>query len=371
VNLMSSISNILGHDNPYPRFEKESSLALTDSENIVLLIVDGLGFNYLKEKGSNTLMAKHLKDELTSVFLPSTGSAISTFLTGLAPQQHAITGWFVHLPEYGIVTRFLPFTTVLDWNVLGTKISNVIDATPITSSTEREQFVILDNEIIDSVYTRYMSGDATRLGYSDMGEFFGQIRKGGISSTKKSYTHAYWPQLDSVAHILGMESEAASEHLHAFDTALRNFVEEIEGTDTTLLITADHGFNDASPENTIYTRDHPRMMECLTLPLCGDTRTAFCYVRPSKVFDFERYVSDNLQEYCMIRKSQDLIEDGWFGLFDPSPRLAGRVGDYTLLFKENHAILNCFPGSEPPTMQGHHGGVTEDEMIVPLIQITC
>ncbi|MDF1539918.1 MAG: hypothetical protein P1Q69_13560, partial [Candidatus Thorarchaeota archaeon] len=132
-----------------------------------------------------------------------------------------------------------------------------------------------------------------------------------------------------------------------------------------------HGFNDAPLENTIYTHDHPELMKCLTLPLCGDTRTSFCYVRPAKTETFEKYVSNNLHEYCTIQKSQDLIDDEWFGLFDPSPRLAGRVGDYTLQLKDNHAILNSFPGFDPLVMKGHHGGVTADEMLVPLSAIDC
>ncbi len=370
VNLMSSISNSFGHDNPYPRLEKEPSIGLEDSDNIVLLIVDGLGFNYLKEKGSNTLLAKHLKDELTSVFLPSTGSAISTFFTGLAPQQHAITGWYVHLPEYGIVSRFLPFSTVLDWNVLGTKISNAIDVKPISTSGEREHLIVVSEDIVDSVYTKYMAPDAKALPYKEIDEFFRQIQK-GIMSSKKSYIHAYWPQFDAVAHMLGVESPEALESLQSFNDALQRFVEQIEGTSTTLLITADHGFNDASLENTIYTQDHPMLVDCLELPLCGDTRTSFCYVRPAKTDIFEKYVTDNLHEYCTIQKSQELIDEGWFGLFEPSPRLTGRVGDYTLHLKENHAILNSFPGFDPLVLKGHHGGVTADEMMVPLIVIDC
>jgi hypothetical protein len=48
-----------------------------------------------------------------------------------------------------------------------------------------------------------------------------------------------------------------------------------------------------------------------------------------------------------------------------------RVGDYTLMFAEHHAILNSFSGREPPDMLGHHGGVSPDELLVPLIVIDC
>jgi hypothetical protein len=110
-------------------------------------------------------------------------------------------------------------------------------------------------------------------------------------------------------------------------------------------------------------------MECLSLPVCGDTRTGFCYVKPSKVSQFERYVEDTLGDACTLHKSDDLIQEEWFGLHDPHPLLQDRVGDYTLIFNEGHAIMNCFPGLEPPELRGHHGGASSDEINVPLIVI--
>ena len=369
VNLMSSIMSALSLENPYEPISCDSNLNLDDSTNIVLLIVDGLGYNYLKDIGANTQLAKSTKDSITSVFLPSTGPSISTFFTGLAPQQHAVTGWYVHLPEYGLVSRFLPFTSAIDWNGRSNNISEAVGASPLVIAM-RNHFVILGDEIVDSVYSRYMSGNAERLGYSNMKDFFGQIRK-AISSDGKSYIHAYWPQLDTIAHLLGVQSAETKDHLQTFDKTLQSFVEEIQGTDTTLVVTSDHGFNDVSLENIIYTRDHPGLMNCLTLPLCGDTRTVYCYVRPSKIAAFERYVSTSLDHACEIHSSQELVDREWFGLFEPSPKLQERVGDYTLTFKEGYAAMNCFPGLEPPMMLGHHGGTSDDEMMVPLIVIEC
>ncbi len=370
VNLMSSISSSLDLQNPYAPLENESVLHLDDAENIVLMIIDGLGFNYLKNFKMDTLLKQSLKSSMSTVFLPSTGSAISSFFTGLAPQQHAITGWYVYLQEYGLVSRFLPFTTAIDWNVLGVDISESVGAIPILTKMQRDHYVILGNEITQSVYSRYMSGNAERLGYSNLSEFFSQIRV-AVKSSDASYIHAYWPQLDAIAHMLGIQSPEAKDHLYTFDKALRIFQEELEGTNTRLIVTSDHGFSDVNAENSIFTRDHPRLNETLRLPLCGDTRTVFCYVKPNKVRDFERYISDTFEDTCEMHQSQLLIDDEWFGLFNPSPKLYERVGDYTLIFKEGHAMLNCFPGMEPPMMIGHHGGISQDELQVPLIVIDC
>jgi predicted AlkP superfamily pyrophosphatase or phosphodiesterase len=45
---------------------------------------------------------------MTSVFPPTTATAITTYLTGDAPQQHALTGWHTWMRELGCVMTVLP-----------------------------------------------------------------------------------------------------------------------------------------------------------------------------------------------------------------------------------------------------------------------
>jgi hypothetical protein len=231
--------------------------------------------------------------------------------------------------------------------------------------------VILGSHIADSIYSRFMAGTAQRDGYENLDGFFKCIHHAISSSKQRKYIHAYWPEYDDISHILGSRSTEALQHLHEFEQHLQLFVEKIDGSNTRLIVTSDHGFNDVAPENMVYMRDHPELLDCLTLPVCGDTRTGFCYIRPNRVTQFERYIESNLSHTCDIHPSSDLIEENWFGLFEPNPRLQSRVGDYTLLFNDGHALLNHFPGIQPPRLLGHHGGVTTDEMYVPLVIINC
>ncbi len=366
VNLMKDIAEASGTTTKYPGLASTDLTDLSKSEKLVLLIIDGLGYNYLRKEGGNTLLYRSLKESMTSVFLPSTGSAITTFLTGTAPQQHAITGWYVHLPEYGLVSRYLPFTNMIDGNLVGTSISNTIDVEPLLPKMNRKVFSVMGERIINSVYTRFMTGKTERIGYSDIQEFFKGIER-AITMTGRTYTHAYWPELDSIGHLLGIESSEAVDHLHDFDRVLQSFVEEHENV--TFLITGDHGFNDAHEGGVIYMHNHTELRDMLILPLCGDTRTVFCYVRPAKVEEFQKYVEKHLSDFCNIHESQQLIDDGWYGLFEQSRRLSGRVGNFTLVCNEGYALMNSFPGIEPYRLKGHHGGMCEDEMVVPLIRI--
>ncbi|UCE10302.1 MAG: alkaline phosphatase family protein [Candidatus Thorarchaeota archaeon] len=366
---MSSILRASGVESPYVEMEHDSLANLNDSDSIVLLILDGLGYKHLVENGSRTFLKENLKGSITSVFPPSTSSAVTTYMTGLAPQQHAVTGWWMYLREYGIVSRIMPFSSVINYDPLGTDISNVLNVRPLTHSARREYSIISTANIIDSEFSRFMAGDGGRVGYSEMEGLFTCIEAVLGSSDNRKYVYAYWPSFDEVSHIVGNKSDEAKEILGIFDNALREFVEKLGEHNVTLVITSDHGFVDVEKDNFLSTKGHPKLEECLSHPICGDTRTSFCYVRPFKVDDFERYVSKNLSDACHLFRSDELVRENWFGLYEPNPRLHNRIGDYAMVYKENYAMVSLFPGSEMPGLVGHHGGASEDEMLVPLIVI--
>jgi hypothetical protein len=74
---MSSIGHASGVTSPYTPLEFGSLSELGDTENIVILIVEGLGYNYLREFGGGSILKKKLKESISSVYLPTTGSAIT------------------------------------------------------------------------------------------------------------------------------------------------------------------------------------------------------------------------------------------------------------------------------------------------------
>ncbi|MBN2228336.1 MAG: alkaline phosphatase family protein [Candidatus Thorarchaeota archaeon] len=371
VNLMSSIVQSSGVNSPYSPLEILPPNDLEDIDNILLIAIDGLGYNYLKKTGSQTFMKHHLKDSITSVFPPSTGSAMSSIYIGLAPQQHTLVGWWVYLREYGIVSRILPFSNVVDYNVFGTNIAHVIDTNPLPPSMNRDNHIFLRKQIVDSTFTRHVVQSANRVGYTDIDDFFQSIKRTISTPTSNQYLLAYWPQLDEINHLLGPSCHEASEHLVEIDSRLQMLVEDLKGTNTKIIITSDHGFNDVPKENQILTQDYPEFTDSLILPLCGDTRSAFCYIRPKRTHEFEKYVERNLSDICDLFVSEDLIAQHWFGQHTMNPKLPSRVGDYTLICKENFAIINSYPGIETPNLLGHHGGSSSDEMLVPLIVYDC
>ncbi len=374
VNLMSSIAKSLGVKNPYPLLKILHPKKLKNVKNITLLIIDGMGFEYL-EKKKKSILKDNLVGSMTSVFLPTTACAIPTFLTGVAPQQHAFTGWFMYLKEIGIVSKILPFTPKIGgpaFSKQGVEMKNIFREEAFSNKIKIKNFIINHKEIAYSDFSKVTSKKAKILAYKTLNGFFMQIKKAIKSSNRRKYIYSYWPEFDTINHKYGTDHKKTSKHFIEIEKKLVNFIKSIKDTNTLLIITADHGFKNTPFEKVIRLEDHPKMEECLVLPLCGEGRVAYCYVHPRKTRQFENYVKKKMNKYCHIFKSKDLIDKKYFGMFKPNPKLLDRVGDYILVFKKDHYITDKIKkGMKQDLNVGHHGGVSKQEMIVPLVLINC
>ncbi len=368
VNLMSSISKALGTKSMYRPLKALPPSKLKRSKNVILLVIDGLGYNCLKTRGAGTALEENLLGPMTSVFPSTTASAITTLHTAVAPQQHAMTGWHMHLKEIGVVMRSLPFNPriggpSLDW----VEMDDVIGAGPLTKKLGAKCFTVVERSIYGSGYTVSMTAKSERLGFTTITGLFRQVSKAVRSNGKKKYIYAYWSELDSINHEHGSNSRRSKKHFQELNRRVESFIESIKGTRTSVIVTSDHGFIDTTKGKTVHLKNHPKLEGCLTLPLCGEGRAVYCYVRPSKSKDFEQYVRRELSNACTLHRSQTLIKKGLFGLFKPDKRLFDRVGDYILLMKENYVMRDSLLGQKPKHMVGNHGGISDDEMLVPLV----
>ena len=158
-------------------------------------------------------------------------------------------------------------------------------------------------------------------------------------------------------------------HYQEISRELEFLVNSLRHTDTTLIITADHGLLDTAPERSIQLKQHPALWDMLALPLCGEARAAFCYVRPGQTRQFEAYIARHFGDISDLYKSEELIHKNYFGLFEADPRLSARVGDYTLIMRENYIIKDFLTGEAEKNFVAYHGGLSHAEMYVPLIVV--
>ncbi len=376
VNLMASIIRALGGATDYPNLHLLPPEQLAGYTNILLLVIDGLGAAWLAERSPLGILSRHQLGTLTSVFPTTTASAITTFLTGDAPQQHGITGWFTYLRELGCVMRILPGQPRyggVGFRQAGVDLGQLLCTRPIASRIPIQTYILTPAAIAHSDFNLAHRGSARSLPFADLQDMFRQAARVLGSDAAPKYLYLYWPGLDSLGHETGMDTanSAAPRHLAAIEQALADFLVTAAGTRTLVLVTADHGQIDTGPEDNLALADHPLLDTCLALPLCGEPRAAFCYVRPGRIRDFEHYCQETLARHVRLFPSHTLAELGLYGLGEPNPHLQERIGDYTI-FPVGHQVFRDRLLSEKVFTQiGCHGGLSERELMVPLCGLSA
>ncbi len=371
ANLMRSIGDACGAAPlPYPALRGLDVEELRAARNLVLIVIDGMGAQLLRGAAAGGTLRGYVRDEISSVFPSTTASAVTTFLTGLAPQQHAVTGWHVYFEELEAIAAALPLTPrepgKRRWNPH--RVARKLFGHPsFFSRLARDSFVVSPLQIVDSAFNVAHSQGARRIGYAGAAQLFDQLAALIDHPGNAKYIHAYYGTLDALAHDFGIGSGEVETCLARLDAACAAFFERIAGSGTLVLITADHGFIDAPATRLLELAAHPRLAAMLERPLCGERRVAYCYVRPERRDDFAAYVSENLSHALSLHRAEELIGAGWYGPGAPHPRLARRIGDYVLVMSENWTIKDALPGEKPHAMIGVHGGLSEQEMRAPLI----
>lgn len=343
---------------------------LAHRRNLVLLVVDGLGAGQLARHGRGRLR-RQAGPPLTSVFPSTTAAAIPTFMTGLCPAQHALTGWHMWLDELQAVTAVLPLTprTGPPFVPPSTELPpRLFDHAPLYPALHRPAWVVAPCEIAGSPFNAFHARGADTLAYADLDGLM-QTLAALVRIPGDKFVYAYWPLLDSTAHRHGTDSRETHAVLDAFCDAFDTLVETVAGSETTLLVTADHGFVDSPANRVIALDDHPELAALLARPLCGEQRVAWCYVKPGAEDDFVRCAQSRLQGRADVVPSATLIRDGWFGPAPAHPKLAARVGDVALLMRDHWTIKDWLPGERRYSLIGVHGGVSADEMWVPLVVV--
>ena len=335
-------------------------------KNLILLIIDGLGDNLLMRRAAGGELASRRKRAITSVFPSTTASAITTSYTGRTPVEHGLTGWFSYFSEAGCVSAPLPFRSRGDYSPLssrGVKAESIFTVPSLFEDMQTRSIVVTHRDIVDSQYNSVHCKGAERIAYEDVEGLVAGVQRAAKSGDERKFVYAYWPHYDATSHPHGCESPQALRALEIIDAAFGDMVRGLAGTDSVIIATADHGFVDVQPEESLELP--AAFLSQLRFPLCGERRVVYCHVHSPERFmnEAQAWLGDRGKAIPSSR----LVEDGWLGPGKPHPRIAERIGDVTLMMNGRYTVKDWLPGEPRWLHVGNHGGTHEDEMLIPLI----
>lgn len=369
VNLMASLAQACGYSiSGYPPTPLLASLGLANSNNIVLIVLDGMGDDYL-QRHPRSFLARHLIGTLTSVFPSTTAAAITTFFTGVAPAQHGATGWHSYFSELDCVFTPLPGRRRDGLRLSSTLRKDIparlFGADRLYGHLARKVQVLAPLEICDSAFNRYFCEGAEVFGYRSLVEFVAMLESLSGTHREPKFIYAYYPDHDLLCHQYGVESRVVAHHFDLLNRLFARFSSALHNT--SVICTADHGMIDNPPGHVVDLAHMPEIANCLTQPLCGEPRAAYCYVKEEMIDRFAELATEQLGCCATCLPSSIVLDNGWYGVPPFSLRTRERIGDYVLLMEDDWTIKDWLPGEARYRQRAVHGGVSSEEMLVPLI----
>jgi len=360
---------------------------------ILLLVLDATGFLQLSHwMGGERSIFTRAADAgvllpITSVFPSTTVSALTTLWTGRTPLEHGFLGTRLLLPGLGVLANMLKSAPAAygrggrleDW---GWDPEHFV-----TVATLGEQLAAAGVDTVAHTQRAFVGSSLTRIFLRGMGEVRGYV---GLSdlwvnmlrtlidrpADKRLVVDAYWSGIDDVGHVYGPEGEYLPSALRllgrSFEEDFLPSLPEEARRNTLLVITADHGQIATPPERVVHLPDHPALLETLLLPPAGETRAAYLYARPGQTEALRAYVAEHLADRFALLHSEEALEAGLFGPVEAlTPASRVRLGDAILIARDGSRVTmkkeEEAEKAETHQLRGHHGSLTPDEMLVPLL----
>ncbi len=131
-----------------------------------------------------------------------------------------------------------------------------------------------------------------------------------------------------------------------------------------LLVVADHGMVDSTPETHIDVDEQPGLRDGVVL-LGGEARFRHVYCRGGAVEDVAATWRSVLGDKATVLTRDEAIARGWFGTVDHGVRL--RLGDVVVAAHDDWALMSSVDFNYEMTLIGLHGSLTSREMHIPIL----
>jgi len=171
VNLVASLVEASGGTPRHPPLKSLPVVEARSAQNVVFMIVDGLGDNYLRSNGGDGHLARHRRGPISAVFPSTTASAITTSFTGATPLEHGLTGWFTYFSEAACVGTPLPFLRRGEKAQLGVPPSRIFVEPCYFDALGTHSVVVSWRPIIESLYNLHHTRGAERRAYDNLAGF--------------------------------------------------------------------------------------------------------------------------------------------------------------------------------------------------------
>ncbi len=327
------------------------------------MLLDGMGTKILNRLDKTSFLRSNMVSELSAVYPSSTVPATVSFKTGLTPIEHGWWGHFLYFKNLGQTVnvftnnemcsrkkvaldnaahKIMPYTNILD----------EIDE----RKKDLKAYMLCPPEARDDFHV-------SQVTYDNFGEMCNYIHT-LTTLPERHLIYAYHDHPDETMHKSGIDSKETDKLLVDLDSQISNLAQNCE--DTLFLISADHGQTSLREIRDI--ADLPALLDMLSMLPNGCSRATNFFVKSGFKQKFVKMVHHYFDDKFVLFSRDEIIEKNLLGVGTPHDEFYSTIGDYMLCAIDNAEIVcSTIYGHPAPSPLGVHGGLTTDEMRVPLI----
>lgn len=338
----------------------ETALVVPEGQQFVLFLVDGLGYELLRDHPAEAPFLHSLlgSEQPATVGVPSTTATSLTSLgTALTPGTHGVVGYTSRIPGSDRLLNALtwdPSVDAREWQPHPTAFGRLAAAGVQTTVVNRRDFA-------GSGLTVAGQRGADFVGVDKIGERLAAVV--AASREAPSLTYMYDGDLDWTGHKYGVASASWEQQLSMIDVEAEHLRETLPD-EVRIVVVADHGMVDSPRHNRIDVDEEPELRDGVVL-VGGEARFRHVYCRGGAVEDVLATWRASLGDRAEVLARDEALARGWFG--DLTPAVRPRLGDVMVACRGEFAIESSSVFPYETKLIGMHGSLTSAEMLIPIL----
>jgi len=359
---------------------------------VITLFIDAFGWRFFERFQDHPLIRRFARQgsvtKLTSQFPSTTSAHVTTLYTGLPVGQHGVYEWFYYEPKLDAMIAPLLFSYAGDEKRDSLAEQGVEGAALLPQGLLGHRlaahgirsYLVQPREFAHSTYTKLMGEGAHTIPYLTIPEGLATMTQTLRHIKNPAWLIGYFGAFDAVCHVHGPRRPQSHADLEAtLDLIERWLQRDILGRfrNTLLMIIADHGQVETNPKTTLYLDQAPGFEKLRPLlrtnrrgeilAPAGSCRDFFVHAHEEHLDEAQERLSRIVGERGEVRRVDEMIEQGYFGPAPVSETFRARVGNLVVLAYPGESVYWWGDGRFKQKYYGHHGGLTPQEMEIPLL----
>jgi len=356
ISISSSILKHFNVNNPYKTLPELDEILARDYQNVVLMIIDGMGTELIKRHlAEDSFLYRHIVTNISSVFPPTTAAATTAYHSGLPPISSGWLGWMNYYPQYGKIIETFRNT-------------EFYSGKPITEPAPSETLINYE-----TIYSKIQKANPTVEYY----RIFPDFEENGCqsfeeecerlidcqrSNNNKKIISMYWTEPDHSTHIYGVDSAETHKIITDINRTLESTVSKLKNT--VLIVSADHGLINTQ---NILLNDYPDLCEMFIRPPSLEARFLTFFIKPEKRKSFPLVFEKYFGKEFVLYKKEEFLRAGVLGKGNQHPLVEGFLGDFVVIGIGEHHLQYTTGEREIKRFKADHAGFSAAEMTIPLI----